>query len=130
MKNNIFKALDNLNTKDILSFILFVIYRMKDIPEYSVLSELVYLLDNESFKKFITYFGGQTFKIPSLKEINVVLNALLFYTQLVETNKSSEEILKELNVSNSDKDSILNILNKIEPIIQEYDFTRGKDESK
>ena len=40
-KGNIIKALEELDKKDIYSLILFVLYRLKEIPEYSTFSEIV-----------------------------------------------------------------------------------------
>ena len=40
-KSNIIKALEELDKQDIYSLILFTLYKLKDVSEYSVLSELV-----------------------------------------------------------------------------------------
>ena len=53
-KGNIDKALEELNKEDIYSLILFVLYKLKNVSEYSILSELVYILDNGSFSRFIS----------------------------------------------------------------------------
>ena len=45
-KSNIIKALEELDKRDIYSLILLILYRLKEIPEYSTLSELVYILDH------------------------------------------------------------------------------------
>ena len=45
MKNNIKTNLNILQLSDIYSLMLFIIYKLQDIPEYAVLSELCYLLD-------------------------------------------------------------------------------------
>ena len=45
MKTSIKSKLDSLHLSDIYSLILFVMYKIQDIPEYAMLSELCYLLD-------------------------------------------------------------------------------------
>lgn len=56
------------------------------IPEYSLLSELVYVLDNENFINLVKYFQGQTIKIPTITELNYSMKALLLY-QFLEIEK-------------------------------------------
>ena len=48
MKNNIKTKLEELKATDIYSMMLFALYKIKDIPEYSTLSGLVYILNKES----------------------------------------------------------------------------------
>ena len=59
----------NLNTlkeRDVYSLLLFCLYKLSDIPEYSSLSELVYVMDKKNFLNFCEYFGGQTIKVPTI----------------------------------------------------------------
>ena len=62
-KNNLL-AFDNT---DIYSIILFIIFKIKKLPEYAALSELVYVLDKDSLLKLCEYFGGTTIKIPTIE---------------------------------------------------------------
>ena len=94
-KSNIIKALEQLDKKDIYSLILFVFYKLKDVPEYSTLSELVYILDNESFKNMFTYFEGQTIKIPKIDDLNRIISSLLFYERKINTHDDDETIMKD-----------------------------------
>ena len=43
---------------DIYSLILFALFKLRDIPDYLVLSELVYVLDKDNLLKLCEYFGG------------------------------------------------------------------------
>ena len=47
------KALNELEKQDIYSLILLTLYKLKEVPGYAILSELVYLLDNDSFMRFL-----------------------------------------------------------------------------
>ena len=123
-KSNILKALEELDKEDIYSLILFVLYRLKDVSEYSILSELIYLLDNKSFTNFLSYFEGQTIKVPKISDLMDIINALLFYERKINTDASDDEILTLLNIPKKDKQQIISTLSLISSIIEEYDFKR------
>jgi hypothetical protein len=63
-RNSIKKSLDNLQLSDIYSLMLFICYKIQDIPGYAMLSELCYLLDGANLTRLLTYFAGKTvFKV-------------------------------------------------------------------
>ena len=126
-KSNILRALEELDKQDIYSLILFTLYRLKDVSEYSVLSELVYILDEKSFARFLSYFEGQTIKIPKIQDLKNIINALLFYERKSNTDLTEDEILVDLNVSEKEKDTLYETINLISEIIKEYDFKRSND---
>lgn len=64
---------------DIYSLILFALFKLRDIPDYLVLSELVYILDKDSLLKLCEYFGGTTIHIPTIDELESLLYSLLLY---------------------------------------------------
>lgn len=125
-KGNIDKALEELNKEDIYSLILFVLYKLKNVSEYSILSELVYILDNGSFSRFMSYFEGQTIKIPKIQDLKDIVNALLFYEKKINSSLTDEEILNELNIPKCESEKINSTLNLISEIVKEYDFKREK----
>lgn len=71
--------LDNLRTKDIYSLILFALFKLKDLPEYSALSELAYVLDKENLLKLCEFFGGMTITIPTMQELESIVYSLVLY---------------------------------------------------
>jgi len=123
-KSNIIKALENLDTKDIYSLMLFTLFKLKDNPKYSTLSELVYILDNDNFLKFLEYFGGSTITVPTVEELKLILDSICYYEQKTNTQLSQDEILYNLNIPKSDKDKILEIVMIIENLIEKYEFKR------
>ena len=123
MKSNIKTSLDNLSSTDIYSLILFALYKMGNVPEYSTLSELVYLVDKESLYNILEYYGGMTIKIPTKYELDVVINSLLLYQFTVIDKKSIEESLPLLNERINQKD-ILNAYTKMINILADYNFER------
>lgn len=123
-KSNIIKALEELDKKDIYSLILFVLYRLKEKPEYSTLSELVFILDNESFINFLNYYGGTTITVPTVKEFKDIVDALMYYERAINTDMREDEIFKDLNIDIKRKPEILKVVNIIINLIEEYDFKR------
>lgn len=123
-KGNIIKALEELDKKDIYSLILFSLYKLKDCPEYSTLSELIYILDNENFIKFINYYGGKTIKVPTINDLSILIHALMVFERLNNTNVDIDTILKELAISKKEKKEILESIQIIQETLANYDFKR------
>lgn len=123
-KGNIIKALEELDKKDIYSVILFCLYKLKNNEKYSTLSELIYILDNDNFIKFINYFGGKTITVPTINELSNILNALLVLEQMENNDIDIDTAMKNVNIKNIDKKYILENIDILKQILTEYDFTR------
>ena len=117
---NIKKELDNLSTADIYSLMLFVLYKSTEIPEYSSLSQLAYILDKDSLLKLCEFYGGLTIKIPTVQELDSLLQGLLLF-QLVDIEK---ENLEEMS-SKFDKET-LTTYQHIKEILKNYSFNSGR----
>ena len=74
--------IDTLRDKDLYSLVLFALFKLRDIPEYSALSELAYILDKDNMLKLCEYFGGLTLKIPTIEELEGILYSLVLYQQV------------------------------------------------
>lgn len=129
-KSNIIRALEELDKKDIYSLMLFILYRLKEIPEYSTLSELVYILDNENFIKLINYYGGKTIRIPKVDELSTILNALLVYEREQNTDLSLSDIFKDIGINKKEIPEIMKILQLIPQLMDDYDFKRETKRNK
>ena len=68
----IVESLNALDKTDIYSLMLFTLYKIQDLPQYSTLSELCYILDSSNLVKFLSYYGGMTITIPKLKDLRLV----------------------------------------------------------
>lgn len=124
MKSNIIKALEEMDKNDISSLILFTLYKLKDVSEYSVVSELPYILDNDSFIRFLNYYGGKTIKVPTVEEFNNVVNSILVYVTKENDNKTFDEACAEIGVSSKNKGSVLSAVKIVSELLNEYDFKR------
>ena len=120
IKNN----LDKLKEADIWSFILFALFKMREIPEYTSLSELIYILDKSSLLKLCEYFGGQTITIPTIEELETMLYGLVLYDLMEIKNLEYDEAITHLptTVSTSIKKIRYSYL-KIKNILSSYDFS-------
>lgn len=73
------KDILKLKDTDLYSLSMFTLYKLRDVPEYSSLSELAYILDKQNLLKLCEYFGGTTIKIPTIRELHLIMQVLLLY---------------------------------------------------
>ena len=118
-------TVESLKETDIYSLILFSLYKIRDIPEYSTLSELVYILDKKNLINFLECFGGMTIKIPTLNELKIIINALLLYQLVDIENKDYDKALKSLDIQTFSKKDIEICYIKLKTILETYNFKRS-----
>ena len=94
--------LAKLNEVDSYSLILFVLYKLREVPEYAAISELAYVLDKDNLLKLCEYFGGLTIKIPTIEELEEIVHSLLLYQYVNIDNMSFEEALMLLGKRTTD----------------------------
>ena len=123
---NLKKELNNLTNNDIYAMILFALYKSNEIPEYSSLSELSYILDKDSLLKLCEFYGGQTIKIPTIKEIEDYINALLVYQQVDIEHKNLQTVLCNLKRKNGSTLKIEENYKQISELLKEYNFNSGR----
>ncbi len=118
------EELNKLNTNDIYSLILFAILQLKRIPQYAILSELIYSVDKDSLLNLCQQFGGMTITIPTLDELDDVVDALLLYCYVNLEHQDINDGLKLLNKDDEKLEDIKCIYNQILRVIADYDFRR------
>ena len=114
--------LKSLKEVDVYSLVLFALFQLREIPEYSTLSELAYVIrDKESFYNLLDYFGGVTIRIPTKKELQLVTNALLIYQCVkVEKDSFSTAVNKVGSIDNPQLKEIKGIYGKLCEILDKY----------
>ena len=117
---NIKDELNNLTTSDIYSLMLFVLYKTTEIPEYSTLSQLAYLLDKDSLLKLCEFYGGLTITIPKISDLEQLLNSLLMYQLIDIEGKPLEEVQQKY-----DKHTI-KLYVKVKQVLKDYNFNSGR----
>ncbi len=126
MKTNLKQNLNTLQLSDVYSLMFFILYKVQDIPEYATVSELCYLLDGSNLTRLLTYFAGQTIKIPTESEISILANALLLYQYINVDGLSltaAQEKLEDL--TNKQKDEATKLYIKLIPVMNEYNISRS-----
>lgn len=131
MKNNIKKNLNNLHLSDIYSLMLFILFKVQEIPEYAVASELCYLLDGANMTRLLTYFAGRTITFPTESEMSIVTNALLMYQYINidgETFTAAQNKLEKL--TKKEKDKVTELYVQLLPIMKQYNIDRSQIQKK
>lgn len=117
-------ALNSLDKNDIYSLMLFTLYKIKDIPDYLTLSELCYILDGDNLTKFLSYFGGMTITVPTLKDLRLIVKGLMLYQYVNVEQGNFEEALKVVTNDEFSPEEIKVIYTKILEVISNYEFHR------
>lgn len=122
--------LNTLHLSDIYSLMLFIMYKLQDVPDYATLSELCYLLDGANLTRLLTYFSGKTLQVPTQEEFANVSKALLLYQYInLDGNSVSEAQVKLGTLTPKQKDQIMEIYLRIIPIMKSYNIDRGQIQS-
>lgn len=127
MRNSIKKNLNSLHLSDIYSLMLFILFKVQEIPEYAVLSELCYLLDGANMTRLLTYFAGKTVTFPTEAEMAILTNALLMYQYINidgDTFTAAQNKLKDL--TKKEKDKVTELYVQILPIMKQYNIDRSQ----
>lgn len=127
MKSSIKKNLNNLHLSDIYSLMLFILFKVQDIPEYAVTSELCYLLDGANMTRLLTYFAGRTVTFPTEAEMTIVTNALLMYQYINidgDTFTAAQNKLGKL--TKKEKDKVTDLYIQLLPIMKQYNIDRSQ----
>lgn len=116
------KDLTTLKDVDIYSLSMFALYKLIDIPEYSAISELPYILDKKNMLKLCEYFGGRTIRIPSVDELNSLMNLLLLYQYVNIEGMEYQDAVKLIGYNSRELRKVKSIYNKLCNILSDYDI--------
>lgn len=115
--------LGKLKEPDMWSLMLFVLYKVKEIPEFSGLSELAYILDKKNLLRFCEYFGGTTITVPTIEELEMLVYGLLLYQYVDIEHLLFEDAVELISRNNIDISTVKTNYHKIKNILQSYNFT-------
>ncbi len=118
------EEITKLKTVDVYSLVLFALFKLRDIPEYSTLSEMVYVLDKDSLLKLCEYFGGLTIKIPTIDELESLVYSLLLYEYVNVEKMPYADACDIIGHSSKDLRKVKSDYMKLIEILDKYDFTR------
>ena len=123
MTDSINKVLSKFKEQDIYALLCGYLFELKNVPEYSIISELAYLLDRESFVNLIDYFEGQTFTVPTKKDFQNAIRTLLLLQYYEIEGKPWKDSLVKAGFDTSDGRAAQIQLNKLKSTLDKYNFT-------
>ena len=106
---------------------LFILFKVQEIPDYAVVSELCYLLDGANMTRLLTYFAGRTVKFPTEAEMATVTNALRMYQYITidgDTFVAAQNKLEGL--TNKEKEKVTELYVQLLPIMKQYNIDRSQ----
>ena len=118
---------DSLRQQDIYSLMLFVLYKLKNNANYSTVSEVAYLLNKEDLLTLCEFYGGQTITIPTIAELECILNALLMFEKVDLRGESYNKVVSEFSFRDVDKQQLVNAYEAIKYILKDYKFTLNRE---
>lgn len=116
------KYLSKENTYSILGVML---YAASNNPNYALLNELAYLLDNQSFVNLLKYFEGQTITFPTWGETDRALKTLLVHQYYRIEGNSWKRSLELAGFAESESRVASTLLQNFERILGTRDFRKG-----
>lgn len=117
------EELSKLKTMDVFSLLLFILYKVRDIDEYSTISELAYVLDKDNLLKLCEYFGGLTITIPTIDELENIINSLLIYQYVNIDGYEYKDAVKKIGFDSCELRKVKKEYNKIVSILDKYSFS-------
>lgn len=115
------KDLNKLEEKDLITILLFCLYRFTEDPEYSTLAELAYTLDKDSLYKLCATFGGTTFKVPTLSEYKDMIKVMLIFNYVNLDGMSFSEACEKAGLEDKDVDEVSKMYSIISEVIDLYE---------
>ena len=114
--------ISKLKDIDIYSVMLFALYKMTNIPEYSTISEMAYILDKKNMLRLCDYFGGMTIKIPTIKDLETLIYSLVLYQYVKVDGLDYDEAVKIIGHTSAELREVKSAYNKLCDILDKYEF--------
>lgn len=115
------KDLNVLREDDLITIILYCLYKFTNDPEYAAISELAYTVDKDSLYRLCATYGGCTIKIPTLKEYRRILKVMLIFDYMNSDGLSFKEACDRADISEDDIDSVANIYSIMSDVLDSYE---------
>lgn len=115
------KDLNRLREDDLITIILFCLYKMTGDPEYSTIAELAYTLDRNSMYNLCATFGGTTLKVPTLQEYKDLVNVMMVFDYVNSDGLTFEDACSEVGIDYLD-DKVISAYQTMSEILSEYEY--------
>jgi hypothetical protein len=124
MADTVSETMKSLSDQGVYSAILGFLFELRNVPEFSVLSELSFLTSNvDDFLNILEYFAGKTVKFPTESEIAESIQIIRLY-QLYEIEKRPwKDAIQIVGFDTSSGKLAKNRLDRFKKMISEYNFS-------
>jgi hypothetical protein len=112
--------INKLRESDLITIILYCLYKFTEDPEYTTLSELAYTLDKDSMYKLCATFGGTTLKIPTLVEYKKMARAMLVFDYVNSDGLTFSEACNKAGVEDVDIDDTIKMYTIMNEVLDSY----------
>lgn len=116
--------LSKFKEEDVLATSMFVLYKLREVPEYSLIGELPYILDKTNLENFCNYFGGRTITVPTLSEIKSIMYLIKIYDLINNDKMEFDEAFAALKYPQESYKKIRTMYVKTCEIFDKYKFGR------
>lgn len=121
------RDLSKFSQSDIYSIVCELLYRIKDDESYSAISELAYILEKNSFIKFMQYFGGTTINVPTLQDFKQTIRIIQLYHYFNIQNLSWKEALVKAGFDRNETRSAQRHLMEFTKVLSSFKAGRTYD---
>ena len=122
MAETISEIMSTMKERDIYSLMLSFLYDLRQVKEYTLLSELCYTLDQDSFYKFIDMFAGQTITVPTKEELTELIQVLRLFEYFEIEGRPWKESVQRAGLNSCEGKKATNKLNKLKETLKKYNF--------
>lgn len=123
MADTVDEIVKSMNDSDIYSAMLGFLYELHEIPQFSLLSELIYMVnDKESFLNILEGFAGKTVRFPTEEELADSLQVLKLYHFYENEHRTWKDSVKLAGFDSSSGKLATNKLNALKETIKKYNY--------
>lgn len=116
------ELLSELTQNDTYGILCSFLYDLKQIPKYSTISEMCYMMKPEDLKKFLTYFAGRTVTFPTKDEFNEAMQTLKLYQYYRVENRPWKECVILAGFDSGHGKKAKNLLAELEKTLETYNI--------
>lgn len=115
------KDLNLLKEEDLITIILYCLYKFTKNPDYAAISELAYTVDKDSLYKLCATFGGCTIRIPTLNEYREIVKVMFIFDLMNSDGLSFNEACEKADVSDNEISTISEIYSIMSEVLDSYE---------
>lgn len=116
--------LSMLTEEDLYSTLLYALYKLTDNSYFSTLAQLSFVVDKSSLLKLCELFGGQTITIPTVKQLKLLINAMMLYQYMDIEGYAYRTAIAKLNLKDIKPAEVTAVYKELRIILQE--LSNGK----